>query len=229
VNPVGILKRPENRGGLCKCCYWRFVGTLQSYTTHSFTNPNIILNQTTDYKSTEINFFPISETTSWPEICIGEYKTMIARLLLRLPNLAAQIVVSYFENVLNSKNLTRFHLMTSKQRHIRRMQHEDEMLSRIKCCLDQKLIPAHDYVHLSKGDDRQFMFGVCPWTKDGAIRKNAVPYARESNLTISKELQVPELMPVSKYIKIEAKNSVKVKKMMKAASGSRKITSYGEV
>lgn len=227
-HPVGILKRLQINGGLCKSCYWRFLDTLKHNRTYSFKNPNIISNDIIHHKRTETLFFSISETTTWPEFCIREYKTIIARLLLRVDNIPAQIIVQHLKNALNSRP-EEFHWLTGKQRHIRRMQHEDEMLSRIKWCLDQNLIPAHDHVHLSKGDDRQFMFGVCPWTENGDIQKNGVAYGRASDLRICKELQLSE--SVTQTTEIESKRgekqSVQVKKMMKAASGCRKITSYG--
>ena len=177
--------------------------------------------------SIETKFLSVSETVTWPEPFRQEYKTMIARLMLRLPNLAVHVIISFFEFLSNKhQNPIAFHLLTSKQQHTRRIQHENEMLHRIKWCLDQHLSPAHDCVHLSEGDDRQFMFGVCPWTRDGGIAKEGVPYGRQSNLTVAKEFQLVELPKPSKPPEHVAKPSIKIQKMMRAASGSRKITSY---
>lgn len=41
-----------------------------------------------------------------------------------------------------------------------RLQHEDEMLSRIRWCLDNNLVPAHDHVHLAPGDNSKFMVRI---------------------------------------------------------------------
>jgi len=38
-----------------------------------------------------------------------------------------------------------------------RLQHEDEMILRVRWCLDNNLVPAHDHVHLAHGDDSKFM------------------------------------------------------------------------
>ena len=38
-----------------------------------------------------------------------------------------------------------------------RSQHENEMLDRIRWCLDHDLTPAHEQVHLPPGDDSNFM------------------------------------------------------------------------
>jgi len=38
-----------------------------------------------------------------------------------------------------------------------RLQHEDEMISRVRWCLDNNLVPAHEHVHLAPGDDSKFM------------------------------------------------------------------------
>ena len=38
-----------------------------------------------------------------------------------------------------------------------RLRHEEEMLKRIRWCLDNHHLPAHDHVHLAPGDDSQFM------------------------------------------------------------------------
>lgn len=41
-----------------------------------------------------------------------------------------------------------------------RLQHEDEMLCRIRWCVDNNLEPAHDHVHVAPGDDSKFMVSV---------------------------------------------------------------------
>lgn len=44
-----------------------------------------------------------------------------------------------------------------------RATHEDEILNRVRWCLDHGLEPAYDHLHLAPGDDRRFMvtFSSC--------------------------------------------------------------------
>ena len=38
-----------------------------------------------------------------------------------------------------------------------RARHEDESARRLRWCLDNNLLPAHDYIHKAPGDDSRFM------------------------------------------------------------------------
>lgn len=38
-----------------------------------------------------------------------------------------------------------------------RARHSDEVFSRLRWCLDNGYLPAHDHVHLAPGDDKNFM------------------------------------------------------------------------
>ena len=38
-----------------------------------------------------------------------------------------------------------------------RTTHEDEILNRVRWCLDHGMEPAYDHLHLAPGDDRRFM------------------------------------------------------------------------
>lgn len=70
------------------------------------------------------------------------------------------------------------------------------------------------------------MFGVRPYTVDGGIAKEGVAYGRQSDLTVAKELQLEEIVAPIKPQERAANPSIKIQKMMRAASGSRKITLY---
>ena len=58
-----------------------------------------------------------------------------------------------------------------------RARHSDEVFRRLRWCLDNKLWPAHDHVHLAPDDDGEFMFGVAPWHPDGSVNPPGVPWS----------------------------------------------------
>ena len=46
---------------------------------------------------------------------------------------------------------------TTEEFHALRATHEDEILNRVRWCLDHGMTPAYDHLHLAHGDDRRFM------------------------------------------------------------------------
>ena len=46
---------------------------------------------------------------------------------------------------------------TTEEFHALRATHEDEILNRVRWCLDHGMTPAYDHLHLAPGDDRRFM------------------------------------------------------------------------
>lgn len=126
-------------------------------------------------------------------------------------------------------NAVSFHQLTAEQQKRRREDHENEILERVKWCLDKNLLPAHDCLHLSSGNDSKFMFGIPPWLADGSINPHGVPYARTADGIVKRENQVcqyekrPQEESTDKQL---LKLDVRGQKLRKAASGSRKIDTY---
>lgn len=47
--------------------------------------------------------------------------------------------------------------------------HEAEHCRRLNWCINNKLCPAFDHIHKAPGDDKEFVYGVPPWNKDGSV------------------------------------------------------------
>jgi len=57
--------------------------------------------------------------------------------------------------------------------------HEREVLRRLKWCIENGHVPAHEHLHLAPGDDTQFVYGVPPWTSDGKPNPMGIYYTPE--------------------------------------------------
>lgn len=87
-----------------------------------------------------------------------------------------------------------------KAKQLRMEQHKNEICRRLRWCLDNGHVPAHDHIHLAPGDDSLFMVffywiwtisnprklippkqnQVAPWHPDGSVNHAGVP----DNITI---------------------------------------------
>jgi hypothetical protein len=126
-------------------------------------------------------------------------------------------------------NALAFAQLSKEQQDKRRADHENETLERVKWCLDKNLEPAHDWLHLSCGDDSKFMFGIPPWFSDGSINPAGVAYGRRCDGILKKELQICQDDNCARTQNIEknlSKGDVRSEKLRKAASGSRKLDTY---
>lgn len=198
-NPVGIMRRVHSNGGMCDFCKDR-VNTGHEAVMRSSLFTFSNPNKRAKLQSSDIKF-------------------------VRISNIITEVVTC--EPLLD--NAVSFHQLNAEQQNKRREDHENEILERVKWCLDRNLVPAHDWLHLSCGNDSKFMFGISPWLADGSVNPDGVPYARRSDCFLKKELQICEhderLQKQSTDKKLE-KVDVRCQKLRKAAVGSRKIDTY---
>lgn len=52
--------------------------------------------------------------------------------------------------------------------------HDAEQARRLNWCISNKLVPAFDHIHKAPGDDKEFVYGVAPWNKDGTVNPAGV-------------------------------------------------------
>ena len=60
--------------------------------------------------------------------------------------------------------------------------HEREVARRLAWCVREGRVPAHEHKHLAPGDDSQFVYGVPPWTPDGAPNPAGIYFSPEDPL-----------------------------------------------
>ena len=75
-----------------------------------------------------------------------------------------------------------------------RLRHEEEMLRRIRWCLDNNYLPAYDHIHLAPGDDSQFMVRFCfKYARGIAVREQYPVGLSKSLLPLLYQFQVVPL------------------------------------